>query len=445
MNYDSVTGLPSCESFLQHVETLFSHESSNQYAILAFQTTAYDRIRHLYGDSHGNFLLSCIVQKFIRKQPYMTTAYRLQNDTFIVLLSLSDFKNITLLKQNLQKSFLDFTAYIASIYTEMPLYLRGGVCFFKDPTKPLSEIISCAVSALHVSAESNSSNYLMFYEDAVQNLTSLEHRILPIWETLWENNHFIVYLQPILECTTGNTIGAEALVRIKDANGHMLKPNYFLPILEKKTLSYELDLMVIENISRVIYDWLCHDLIPVPICINLATSTLCHNRFYSILHEVFDKYPDAASYLTFEIKSEAFTRLGDDIYTYFSHIRSLGCQISLDGIDTTYLYLDSHKLPAVDFIKCDHEFLTAAMKTHQHMNQFRHFIKLCDDCNISVICSGIEQSSEESFLKNCKINYVQGYFYARPMPFEIFQKRFLEYNSITTRVSLFSPLLKKEA
>lgn len=153
MNYDSVTGLPSRESFLQHVETLFSQENSNQYAILAFQTTSYERIRHLYGDSHGNFLLSCIVQKFIRKQPYMSAAYRFQNDTFIVLLSLSNLKHMTDLKRTLKKSFLDFTAYIASIYTEIPINLRGGVSLFLDPTKSLLDVINCAVSAKTCNAE----------------------------------------------------------------------------------------------------------------------------------------------------------------------------------------------------------------------------------------------------------------------------------------------------
>lgn len=445
MNYDSVTGLPSCESFLQHVETLFSYESSNQYAILAFQTTSYERIRHLYGDSHGNFLLSCIVQKFIRKQPYMSAAYRLQNDTFIVLLSLTDMNNVNHLKQTLQKSFLEFTAYVASIYTELPIYLRGGVSFFKDPTKRVSEIIEYAHSTLQILEESNSSEYIMFYEDALQNLNSLEQRILPIWDNIWENNRFLVYLQPILDCTTGNAIGAEALVRIVDSTGHILKPNYFLPVLEKRLLSYELDLMVIEHVSRLIYDWINQNLIPVPICINLASGTLCHSRFYSILHEIFDKYPDAASYLSFEIKSETFQQYADDIYTYLARIRTLGCHISLDGIDSTCFYLDNWNLPAVDFIKCDHEFLSIAMKSHQHMNHFRHFVKLCDDCSISVICSGIERQDEEIFIKNCKINYVQGYFYARPMPFDIFQKRYLEYNSFTTSFSLLSPILKKEA
>lgn len=445
MNYDSVTGLPSRESFLQHVETLFSQENSNQYAILAFQTTSYERIRHLYGDSHGNFLLSCIVQKFIRKQPYMSATYRFQNDTFVVLLSLSNLKNMTDLKRTLKKSFLEFTAYIATIYTEIPINLRGGVSLFLDPTKNHLDVINCAVSALQVLAESNSSDHIMFYEDALQSLNSLEHRILPIWENIWEKNHFIVYLQPILDSTTEHALGAEALVRIMDSNGHILKPNYFLPVLEKKLLSYELDLMVVENITRLIYDWICQDLVPVPICINLSSSTLCNNRFYSILLEIFEKYPDAASYLTFEIKSEAFTQFGNEIYDYLKRIRTLGCSISLDGIDSTYFYLNTWELPAVDIVKCDHEFLNVAMKTHQHMNHFHHFVEFCDDCNISVICSGIERQDEEKFVKTCKINYVQGYFYARPMPFDIFQKRYLEYNSTTTRNSLLSPLLKKEA
>lgn len=438
MNYDSVTGLPSCESFLQHVEMLFSQEDSSQYAILAFQTTSYERIRHLYGDSHGNFLLSCIVQKFIRKQPYMTAAYRLKNDTFIVLLSLSDIKNMTNLKHTLQKSFLDFTAYVASIYTEMPIYLRGGISFFRNPAKKISEVIDCAISALQFLTESSSSHYITFYEEAVQNLNALEHRILPIWENVWENNHFIVYLQPILDCTTGTAIGAEALVRIMDSNGHILKPNYFLPVLEKKFLSYELDLMVIENIARLIYDWNCQDFLPIPIYINLASSSLCNTRFYSILHEIFDKYPDASSYITFELKAEAFTQFGNEIYDYLKRIRTLGCRIALDGIDNTYFYLNDWTLPAVDFIKCGHEFISAAMKTHQHMNHFRHFIKLCDDCNISVICNGIERQDEENFIKNCEIDYVQGYFYARPMPFDIFQKRYLEYDLITTKSAILS-------
>ena len=92
---------------------------------------------------------------------------------------------------------------------------------------------------------------IAFYQDSLLSKNNCENRILPLFEEIMINKHLILYLQPIFDLNHNQAIRAEALVRIMDNSGKLLKPNAFLPILEKYNLAYELDLLVMESILKL--------------------------------------------------------------------------------------------------------------------------------------------------------------------------------------------------
>lgn len=435
MYHDNITGLPVYESFLDFAQKMRTSSERNRFAILSLNVKSFHRINQIYGYQKGNELLTMITQRLIRKNTYMLSACRMQADSFVVLI---DIHQITLenLKMHIESAFSDFTTMAQPLYPDVKLELNGGLYLLSDYSIGIHEAIEHADIARNSIEDTSAShsNQLAFYQDGLLGKLNPANKIIPLFEDIMVTNHLIIYLQPKFDIDDLVPIGAEALVRIMDSNGKILKPNAFLSVLERYGFIHELDLMVIESILKIIDKWHATGINPIPISINLSGRDFSSDEFAKIFGEMMEKYPSALKYIEFEISESTFFDNPEYMLQELNKLHNLGYKITMDAFGKNSFAINNYGIPPVDTIKLNRSFLNMGMKNTKNFLYIQKLIETFRDCNISVICEGIESVEEEEFAKECGCRFVQGYYYDRPMPLDIFQKKYMEYNYLLHRI-----------
>ena len=428
MYHDSVTGLPALESFLDFTEKMWTTSGSDRFALLSVNIGSFHKLNQHYSYAQGDVLLSLFAQRLIRNSEHILSGCREKADLFLLLLDRKEIE-LSKIEKYVHNIFAEFAEEISCLYPATPLSFTIGICLLSEGIHSLTDAFQYAVYA-RKSLESSfkeSSISIAFYQDALFGKNNCEHRILPLFEDIMMNNHFILYLQPKFDLDSTEVIGAEALVRIMDSNGKLLKPNIFLPVLEKYNLAYELDLLVMESILKLVDHWKDTALSPLPISINLSENDFSNPEFMKIFAELMDKYPDLQEYLEFEITESSMHRNPDYMLEAIYKIHQMGCRISLDDFGKEVLSINTLGIPPVDAVKFDKNVLVTSMRGGQNMHVLKRLAEMFEDCEIPVICEGIENESEEAFIKECGIHFVQGYYYGRPVPIDLFEKKYMIY------------------
>ena len=428
MYHDSVTGLPALESFLDFIEKMWTTSGSDRFALLSVNIGSFHKLNQHYSYAQGDVLLSLFAQRLIRNSEHILSGCREKADLFLLLLDRKEIE-LSKIEKYVHNIFAEFAEEISCLYPATPLSFTIGICLLSEGIHSLTDAFQYAVNA-RKSLESSfkeSSISIAFYQDALFGKNNCEHRILPLFEDIMMNNHFILYLQPKFDLDSTEVIGAEALVRIMDSNGKLLKPNIFLPVLEKYNLAYELDLLVMESILKLVDHWKDTALSPLPISINLSENDFSNPEFMKIFAELMDKYPDLQEYLEFEITESSMHRNPDYMLEAIYKLHQMGCRISLDDFGKEVLSINTLGIPPVDAVKFDKNVLVTSMRGGQNMHVLKRLAEMFEDCEIPVICEGIENESEEAFIKECGIHFVQGYYYGRPVPIDLFEKKYMIY------------------
>lgn len=430
MNYDSITGLPLEASFLAYSEYSCEHQENNPFYIMAIKFPILTDDSFLSDENNKNYLLSSAVQKLIRNHPYMKTAYRDEaDDSLIIFLDETLMANQDI-NEELQKAFMCFTSFCSGSFNTS-VYIHAGIYHITDKTMNILSAIDYSKQAM-LQIYDNEPNAFRFYKQSSNEMNRLAGKVIPAIEDNWKNNHLLIYLQPKFDLKTKKMSGAEALVRIMDTDGHIMKPGSFLPIVQKNNLSSQMDLMVTEKILRLLNSWNDANISPLPISVNISENTLYDPIFISIFEELMDKYHDVQRYLRIEISEHAYLRNPYHVSQMIDMFHSYGCMVELDDFGKNSMTYTKDTMPHVDFVKISSAFWSMAMENKNQEQIFDGYITLLDKSSIFSISECVEQESELNFLKDHRIDFAQGFYFSRPVPFDIFQKKYLAYTFLYT-------------
>lgn len=429
MFHDSITGLPALESFLEFAEKMWKTSNPNRFAILSVNIGSFHEVNQHYGYEQGNTLLSLFAQRLVRNCEYLLSGCRVNADFFLLFM---DMKEIPLSSAEsvIHHLFCEFHEQISDLYPGIPLSFQVGICLLSEGTHSLEEAVQHAIytrKSFEHSIPKASKVAVTFYQDSLLSRSNCENRILPLFEDIMTAKHLILYLQPQFHLDRDSVIGAEALVRMMDHSGKLLRPEAFLPILEKYNLAFELDLLVIESVLKLISHWQHVGIEPFPVSVNLSEEDFASPEFLRIFEELSIEYASSMEYLEFEISESSISRNPDYILEAIHTLHQTGCKVCLDGFGKNAFFISSLGIPPVDAVKFDRSVLDISMRSKQNMHVLKKLAEMFDACQIPVICKGIESKLEEDLIKQCDIHYVQGYYYGRPVPIDLFEKKYMMY------------------
>ncbi|MEG0780761.1 MAG: EAL domain-containing protein, partial [Oscillospiraceae bacterium] len=216
--------------------------------------------------------------------------------------------------------------------------------------------------------------------------------------------------------------GAEALVRWMHPQKGMLSPGTFIPVFERNGFITKLDYYVWERACQCLQRWIAQGIEPYPISVNISRVNVYNPNLVETLLELVERYQLEPALLHLELTESAYTDNPTAMKKVMQQLQTRGFTIMMDDFGSGYSSLALLKDIAIDVLKIDMRFLSETELPGRGENIIASVIRMAKWLNIPVIAEGAETVEQVDFLRSVGCDYVQGYYYARPMPVEAYEE-----------------------
>lgn len=300
----------------------------------------------------------------------------------------------------------------------------GVAMYYGDLTA--EQLYGRAVSAAFT-ARRKGKNQIQFFDPeqmaAAQKRLTEESDIL----TALDNHRFALWLQPQVEMSSGKVVSAEALLRMQQPDGSWELPEGLIERIESCGLMVTVGHWVLEESCRQLAAWQERG-ITLPLSVNLSALQLMHPNMVSDMLELLNRYRIQPGTLILEVTE---SRRIDDPHAAVAILRPLrnaGVRIALDDFGMGYAglrQLQHMKSLPVDVLKIDKMFVDGLPEDNSMISAI---ILLARSLNLQMVAEGVETEAQCEWLAQAGVEIAQGFLYARAVPAEIFEERYLKHN-----------------
>ncbi|OPY98081.1 histidine kinase [Bradyrhizobium sacchari] len=218
--------------------------------------------------------------------------------------------------------------------------------------------------------------------------------------------------QPIVDAMSEHTASFEVLARWHSSRLGLVSPADFIPAAERIGLIRPLTQALLVRALATARTWPDH----IRLSFNLSAHDVCSPEGILPLIAIVEKSGLAPHRIDFEITETAVTFDFVRAQQSIAALKAMGCGISLDDFGTGYSSLSHvHRLP-LDKIKIDRSFVADINENPVSHKIIKSLAGLCDDMEIACVVEGVETRAQLDSLRRLGCDYIQGYYFAKPMP-----------------------------
>ena len=348
--------------------------------------------------------------------------YRMVADEFIVvdILGGSVRKANKLYKKICQKieEFIEENQYEV-VYT-----ISGGILSnnqIKDNS--FSTIMKLSEFSLNEAKRKGRNRCYTFAEEDYQDFLGKKRLISTMRQAVNDNyNGFEVYFQPIVNAETGKPISAETLLRFHTEEMGTLSPIVFIPLLEETGLIIPVGRWVLEQAcSR------CREIqryIPnFRVSVNLSYVQVKRSNVLKEIRNMISKYELQPSNLIIELTESGFLESDANFQKLCDGLKEAGVALALDDFGTGYSNFHYLYELSPNIIKIDRSFTLKALQSEYEHGLLEHIIQMIHSIRLCICIEGIETDKELEKINNLGPDYIQGYYFGRPSPYEVFYEK----------------------
>ena len=401
LEHDGLTGLYTIQKFSQCVKRNLENHQDTKFTFIRLDIERFKMINNFYGVEAGDRLLvyiSGLIETYWQDVENCVFG-RIDGDVFGICFPKDEKKLngfILYIKRELKK-------YKAAYYLETAM----GIYDILDNNLDVRNIIARATLA----AKQCKGQYMIHearYTEELRAKIIREQNIINEMEHALETGEFVVYFQPKYELDHCRPSGAEALVRWKKADGTIVSPGDFIPVFESNGFIIRLDYYVWDQVCQFIKNNLAHR--------GDSGVNLYNPDFLESLVNLVEKYKIPPKYLNLELTESAFSDDARMIQNAVDYLHKAGFTILMDDFGSGYSSLNVLKDIDIDVLKIDMRFLSKGSSEERGEKILEAVIKMAKSLDMLVIAEGVEEEKQVKMLKRLGCDYIQGYYFAKPMP-----------------------------
>lgn len=413
IQYDQLTGLYSKAFFFQRVKEILLRNPDRKYDIICSDIENFKLINDVFGIPTGDRLLQSVADMYKSKVKDIGICGRLNSDRFVCLLE----HNV----EYTNDMFNGVSADVNSYLEVRNIVIKWGIYYIDDSTISVEQMCDRALLAAH-SIKGQYGKYFAVYDDQLRNQLLRDQAITDSMEDALADNQFLVYLQPKYRIKDENLVGAEALVRWIHPELGFQAPDKFIPLFEKNGFITKLDQYIWDKTCALIREWDDTGHTPIAVSVNVSRADIYNADLADILIKIIEKYDLAPSRLHLEITESAYTENPKQIIDTVNHLRELGFIIEMDDFGSGYSSLNMLNEMPIDILKLDMKFIQNETAKPNSQGILQFIIDLARWMHVSVVAEGVETKEQLNRLSEIGCDYVQGYYFARPLPQAEFEK-----------------------
>lgn len=419
--FDELTGIYCKSNLYRQIAAVLQAKEEEPFYLVSLDVVRFKVINELFGTAAGDDFLCYIANnlKLLLADKKLCLYGRLDADVFGFSFTGSQEELLSLLQQ------LD--KIIAGYQNSIEIIAAYGIYRVTNHSMEVSLMFDRANLALQTVKGKYFGNYA-FYNDAMQEDMLLEQKIVGQMVTALAKGQFVIYLQPKYNLVEGTILGAEALVRWEHPTEGLIEPDEFIPVFERNGFIMKMDEYVWELTCKLLSKWREESKKLFPISVNVSRVNLYNPHFCEILINLVEKYKLPPTLLELEITESAYTENAKVLQEAMVRLQNYGFRILMDDFGSGYSSLNMLKELPVDILKIDLHFLVSDGFDGRGGNILASVIRMAKWLKLPVICEGVETKEQVKFLDTLGCNIAQGFYFAKPMPVESFERLWQEGN-----------------
>jgi len=420
-NYDSLTHLPNRRLFQERLqqEVLRANRMGSRVVLLYLDLDGFKEVNDALGHQGGDQLLIEVARRLNHVIRVTDCISRLGGDEFTVtLVDVQDAEAAT----RVAATILELLQAPIMIDTHATYISASiGITVYPDDAASASSLIKNADQAMY-EAKKLGRNQYSFYTQDMQYVALRRSEQKRELRNALANNEFEIYYQPVVEPQSGKVTKAEALLRWRHPAMGIVSPAEFIPLAEDAGLIHEIGSWVFIQCLTQALKWRRQFHPDFQISVNLSPVQFKNTVYFDRWFNLLASSPDSHRCLCVEITEGVLLDASDKTSAQLMHFREAGVEVAIDDFGTGYSSLAYIKRLNVDYLKIDRTFITNLAAESADDPLVEAIIMMAHKLGLKVIAEGVETETQLALLTGIGCDYIQGYWYSRPLTESAFEQ-----------------------
>jgi diguanylate cyclase (GGDEF)-like protein len=414
--YDPLTGLPNRLSMSHSLQAALAGGPA-ACTVMLVDLDRFKQVNDTLGHPAGDALLKQVAERLLLIVGDREKVFRLGGDEFQIILAGEADRGVT-------------GAMASEIIRSLsqPYSLNGDRCIIGASVGIASapadgstaeDIIRNADLALYSSKTGGRGRFRFFAHELLQ--AAEDKRLLEddLRDALARDQIFLEY-QPIVECSTNQVKGVEALMRWRHPQRGLISPSLFIPIAEEVGLIGALGEWVLRKACEEAAAWPTK----LRVAVNVSPLQFANETFPATVLSALASSGLPPGQLELEITEGVFLAESAETDTIFMRLKEIGVRLALDDFGTGYSSLSYLRTAPFDKIKIDQTFVRAAtLPGSRNSAIIAAIVALADALGMETTAEGIEFMDQLHLIRGLGVSHAQGYVYSKPVSDEEVRNR----------------------
>ncbi|WKY44960.1 EAL domain-containing protein [Eubacteriaceae bacterium ES2] len=411
--HDFITKLPNRRFFYECLERqlVIAQKENKKIGIFQMNIDNFKLYNDLLGHDGGDQLLTAVGEKIQKLAGEENFVAYFGGDTFLLVIrDLSDevlTKLLAKLKTDSKK-----THHIKN--QEIQISMSIGIAAYPADGTDVVSLLKNAELAMYKAKENGGKQIyccsLLMRQEEQKIQAIINHLLNAI-----ENNELFLVFQPKVHAVTEKIEAVEALIRWQNKTLGMISPGIFIPLAEKAGLIGKIGDWVFEEACRQIRIWGEMGKKPLPVAINISGYQFQDARLLIKMQQAILKNNIDPRLIEVEVTESIAMNINVDVSKRLIEMKNFGMSVAIDDFGTGYSSLSRlHELP-IDVLKIDKKFVDDIFGSEKNQAVINSIIDLAKNLDLKIVAEGAEIKEQVDFLKAKQCDYIQGYYYYKPL------------------------------
>ena len=401
-NTDPMTGLANRRELVRALQAEL--DARRQGVLLLLDLDHFKRVNDLHGHLAGDHLLKTVAEALIRSAPEAACCARIGGDEFAILL---DGENNRGAEKVAEAILARLAAPVFFAGHQLQVSASIGLAATRKLTKE-EDVLRQSDVALYAAKRAGRSRFAWFDKELDRELSER----LALEEDMRAGikaGEFVPFFQPLIDLTTRDLVGFEALARWRSSKRGLLEAEAFMEIAEATGLVGPMTMSVIEQALKDAREWPSH----LKIAVNISPVQFRDAQLAEQIIKLLTETGFPAHRLEIEITEASLLEDRAQVVTIIKSLKNLGISVSLDDFGTGYASLAQVNNLPVDRIKIDKSFISTIVKSDRTAAIVGTIASLGHTLNVPITAEGVESEQIRNALKDFGCSEAQGWLFGR--------------------------------
>lgn len=416
---DGLTGIPNLTTFYAHGSRLIAKGKLSRYDALHFNVRNFKYINKRVSYQGGDHIMIQYAQAVCGFLIEDEMIARLGGDNYVALIRRDRTKDFLKYLQEITVE-VDTSAGIQ----EINLQAVSGIYEIEGHVKKMGDVMNAISIAMQAAKQVYKQEYV-YYTPELSRRILYEKKVAQEFVENMADGKFVTYLQPKINLKDNTIYGAEALARWK-YQGKVVKPERFIPMLEKDGAVCVLDFEILRQACTVISNWKKRGKEPIRISVNLSNWNLHSKTLVKDIMDILQEYEVEPEYIEIELMESMDSRGYTIMAELYKELKKQGITTSIDNFGMGFSSLSMLKELELDVLKLDKKMIADIEDDEEGCKNrvmIQNIIGMAKKMNMKVLAEGVETTKQRDFLIQADCDIAQGFLYAKPLRIEEFERR----------------------